>query len=321
MSILKKYKDKGLELFFDVLSSAIFPEEEVEKERKFILAEIREKQDDPMRICIETCDSLIYEKHPYGMTTLGTEKSIKKIKREDILDFYNKYVSGENLCLSIVGDIEPEEIASHVERLFQRQGNGNTENFPVPQEEMPSVKKKKKIIKKDIKQSSISIGFLGCNITGEEDYFPFVILNSVLNGMGSRLFIELRDIKGLAYVVFCYLTPGIENGSFKTYIATGPELEKEAINAMLYELEKLKTEGVLEEEVEKAKNMIKGRYQMNLQERAFARTVEAQHADFGAVEKGQGNVLDDRLLVVEPGYLQHGIDDLIWFVAHGNTSS
>jgi predicted Zn-dependent peptidase len=121
--------------------------------------------------------------------------------------------------------------------------------------------------KKDIRQSSISIGFLGPPVTSE-DYLSFIVLDAILNGMGSRLFIELRDIKGLAYAVFCYLESGIENGNFKSYIATGPDMEKEAIEGMLYELKRIKDEGVTEKELEKAKNMIKGGYEIALQERS-----------------------------------------------------
>jgi predicted Zn-dependent peptidase len=88
------------------------------------------------------------------------------------------------------------------------------------------------IEKKDIRQSSIAIGFLAPSVTSE-DYINFIVLNSILHGMGSRLFIELRDIQGLAYVIFCYLEHGIENGNFKAYIGTGPDMEEKAIKALL----------------------------------------------------------------------------------------
>ena len=268
MSILKKYKDRGMDLFFEVLTDPIFSEEEIEKERKFILAGIKEKKDDPLRTSIELCDSLIYEKHPYGMPTTGKKETVKNITRSDIAGFYKNYVHGENMYMAVVGDIEPDNIADKIEKLFKMEDSHGVKDFPVPEKEKASKKKKTKIVERDIKQSSICTGFLGCSILSP-DYFGFAVLNSVLNGMGSRLFIELRDIKGLAYVVFSYLNPGIENGSFKTYIATSPELEEAALEGMLLELEKIKAEGVTKEEVAKAKSVIKGRFEINLQERSF----------------------------------------------------
>jgi len=267
MSILKRYLNKGLEIFFDVLNNPIFPDEEIEKEKMFILSEIREKSDDPMRICMELCDSLVFKTHPYGMATTGTEKTVKNISRAHIVDYYQKYLVGDNMYISAVGDVETEELIKQIEKLFTKKSEVLPSEFPFLEPEKPSETKRRMIKKKDIRQSSISIGFLGPPVTSE-DYIPFIVLDSILNGMGSRLFMELRDIRGLAYAVFCYLESGIENGNFKSYIATGPELEKEAIKGMLHELKKIKEYGVTEKEVEKAKNMIKGGYEIALQERA-----------------------------------------------------
>lgn len=268
MSILEKYAEQGLEIFFDVLGNPSFLPEEMEKERSFILAEIREKKDEPIRCCLELCDSLIFNSHPYGMTVSGTEETVNKIKEKDIKNFYKKYVQSKNLYFSAVGDIDPHRIGTLLEKWFTKKSSQNIMDFPSPPPEIAPEEKKIAIQEKDIKQASISIGFLAPHILSE-DYYNFIILNSILNGMGSRLFIELRDIKGLAYVVFCYLDPGVGTGSFKTYIGTSPHLEKESTEGMLYELNKIKEQGVTEEEVEKAKNVIKGRYQINLQERSY----------------------------------------------------
>ncbi len=268
MSLLKRYLKDGLEIFFDVLNNPVFPEEEIEKEKVFTLAEIREKNDDPMRLSIELCDSLVFKNHPYGMSTTGDKKSISKIQREDLVNFYNKYIHGENFYISVVGDVSTEEIIYIIENSFSRKPTLDWHSVTGLPVEPPATSIRKSVKKRDIRQSSITTGFLGPEVTSE-DCLSFMVLNSILSGMGSRLFIELRDNKGLAYAVFCYLDYGMENSCFKTYIATGPNLEKEAIKGILYELKKVKDEGVFEHEVQKAKNVIKGKYQMNLQERIF----------------------------------------------------
>ena len=226
MAIIDRYFKEGLNIFLDVLTNPSFPENEIEKERAFILSDIREKYDDPMRICIEKCDSLIFKHHPYGMPVTGTEKTIKNIQRKDITDFYDNYVYGENLYISVVGNFNREDIIAEFERSIIGKGD-NTKKFPCPPEEEKPEEMSQSIEKKDIRQSSIAIGFLAPSVTSE-DYINFIVLNSILHGMGSRLFIELRDIQGLAYVIFCYLEHGIENGNFKAYIGTGPEMEEKA---------------------------------------------------------------------------------------------
>jgi len=279
MAIIDRYFKEGLNIFLDVLTNPSFPENEIEKERAFILSDIREKYDDPMRICIEKCDSLIFKHHPYGMPVTGTEKSIKNIQRKDIIDFYDNYVCGGNLYISVVGNFNREDIIAEFERSIIGKGD-NTKKFPCPPEEEKPEEMSQSIEKKDIRQSSIAIGFLAPSVTSE-DYINFIVLNSILHGMGSRLFIELRDIQGLAYVIFCYLEHGIENGNFKAYIGTGPEMEEKAIKALLRELEKVYEEGVTEEELQKAKNMIKGRYEITLQERMARATKYSSYEILG----------------------------------------
>ncbi len=279
MAIIDRYFKEGLNIFLDVLTNPSFPEYEIEKERIFILSDIREKYDDPMRMCIEKCDSLIFKHHPYGMPVTGTEKTIKNIQRKDIIDFYGNYVHGENLYISVVGNFNREDIISEFEHSIRGKGD-NTKDFPCPAGEEKPEKMKQSIKKKDIRQSSIAIGFLAPSVNSE-DYIDFIVLNSILHGMGSRLFIELRDIQGLAYVIFCYLEHGIENGSFKAYIGTGPEMEEKAIKALLRELEKVRDEGVTAEELRKAKNMIKGRYEITLQERIARATKYSSYEILG----------------------------------------
>jgi len=279
MAIIDRYLKEGLNIFLDVLTNPSFPEDEIEKERAFILSDIREKYDDPMRICIENCDSLIFKSHPCGMPVTGTEKTIKNIHKKDITDFYDNYVHGENLYISAVGNFNREDIITEFEHAFKRKAD-STKEFPCPAKEEAAKKMRKSIKKKDIRQSSIAIGFLGPSIESD-DYINFIVLNSILHGMGSRLFIELRDIQGLAYVIFCYLEHGMENGSFKAYIGTSPELEEKAIKALLWELEKVRNEGVTEEELRKAKNMIKGRYEIALQERIARATKYSSYEILG----------------------------------------
>ncbi|MEQ8189415.1 MAG: pitrilysin family protein [Candidatus Eremiobacterota bacterium] len=279
MAIIDRYLKEGLNIFLDVLNNPSFPENEIEKERTFILSDIREKYDDPMRMCIEKCDSMIFKNHPYGMPVTGTEKSIKNIRRQDIIEFYDNYVHGENLYISVVGNFNREDIIYEFEHAI-RGKNVNTKALPCPQKEEIPKKMRKSIKKKDIRQSSIAIGFLAPSVESE-DYINFIVLNSILHGMGSRLFIELRDIQGLAYVIFCYLEHGIENGSFKAYIGTSPEMEEKAIKALLRELEKVCDEGVTEEELQKAKNMIKGRYEITLQERIARATKYSSYEILG----------------------------------------
>ena len=100
----------------------------------------------------------------------------------------------------------------------------------------------------------------------EEDHYAIEVLNTIMSGMGGRLFLELRDKKSLAYTVTSFYTPGLEPGFLGVYIGTAPQKEEEAIHGMKEQLELLLKEGVSDEEIERAQNYLVGGFEIGLQE-------------------------------------------------------
>lgn len=253
----------GLGLMTDILLNPTFPETEVERIRKDIISDILSKKDYPLSQAFELFYKTIYKHHPYGHPLTGTLNTIKAIRREDILNWYNYIARPEHLVIAIVGDVNKDDIISYLKKRLK---NWRKKTKPLPKipPEPPISSPRKIYIKKEEKQTYIVLGFLGSPLRSEEN-ISMNIVETALSGQGGRLFYELRDKKALAYTVTAFRRPGLETGVFGIYMACAPEKLNYSIKEIFNELKKLKRKGLKRDEVKDAKQFIVGNFIMGLQ--------------------------------------------------------
>lgn len=268
MTLLSKDLEKGLDLFLDAVYNPAFYNNEVEKERQNIYAEIKESRDEILSYTLELCDKAVFDKHPYSFSIKGGESSLAAVNRSHLKKWHEKFYQPDNMIFSLVGDVEPYAAKTLLEKYLTQVKSANR-NHRVSAPAMVDVSKKDIIPKKiaeerEKRQLSLAIGFLAPGI-GDPDHVVFDVLNSILSGMGSRLFIELRDKKGLAYVVSSRYDATLKVGVFKTYIATSQEQEDVSREGLLEELFKLKKVLVSDNELKRAKSYMLGLYEISFQ--------------------------------------------------------
>lgn len=261
---LSRYFNDGIEIIADCLLNPTFPEYEMEKTRKEILADIKRQEDYLPGYTFKLFYKALYEKHPYRMPVIGIEKTVAGFKRKDISNHYKRLIVPQNMVISIVGDINKDEAVKKVEALF-----GGFNRKAKPLSDLPIEGKQSHIRKtgevKEKQQTHIALGFLGTTITSEAKY-PLSVLTEILSSQGGRLFIELRDKESLAYALSVFSREGVEPGVFAVYIGTAPDKKNKAINGILRELKKVVTEKVTDQELKRAKSALIGGYEMSLQE-------------------------------------------------------
>lgn len=269
---LSRFFDKGFEIFADCLQNPAFPEDEIEKARKEILAGIKSKEDYLPGWTFKIFNEILFEKHPYKMDVLGTEELIKNYKREDLLNFYEALIYPEGMVISIVGDINTKDVIEKAKELFRPVPEGLNQGFdrkvkpiPAPAYEKKQTAIRRKEVFKEKQQAHIAIGFLGTTIASQDKYI-LQVLSGIMSSQGGRLFIELRDKKALAYSVSAVQRDGIEPGFFAVYMGTSPDKINDAVNGILTELEKVVKHGVTDEEIKRAKSELIGNYEIGLQE-------------------------------------------------------
>lgn len=249
---------KAIELMEDVIKNSTF--EEFEKERAKLVGEISADLDSPKTIVMDKYARTLFGDHYYGNTVTKVLENIKNVTREDVIEAYHNILNNSKKSLAIVGALGSESVMAQVESSLgdlpeSVDGHSNIEK----PEEVTEVKKIE-TIRANLNQAHILKGW-SVPTYGEEDYPALILLNIILGscGLSSRLFLELRDKKGLAYVVRSTYETYKLAGNFMIYIATEPKNIDVSLEGFNAEIEKIKTIPVSEKELNDAKNNFVGK--------------------------------------------------------------
>jgi predicted Zn-dependent peptidase len=254
LSVLKKDINLGLTIFADVLRAPAFSPDKVELAKQKKLEGIRRQNDNPQSIAFREFRRALFDDGPRGR--VPTVETVSRIAREDMIAFHKQYFYPNNIIMGVSGDFKRDEIVQKLETLFKSWEPG-TLNFPGLA--LPAERQAKSVYyaQKDLPQSTIIMG----NFTADKthpDYFPFTVLNYVIGGGGftSRLMSEIRSNRGLAYSVGSIYRAETDYGLFATYCFTKSESTLESINLISGILEKVKNEGITQEELDLAKSSL-----------------------------------------------------------------
>lgn len=268
-----KSRAGSVETAFDILSdmvlNPVLSPEEIEREKGTIIQEIAMYEDTPMMKIGEVYEELAFSGNPLGRDTAGTSKSVKSIKKDDFVSYRKRYYHPENMLVTVAGGITENTVLKLVEKYFGKlktsfaKASADKQNFKSKQ-----TKPEVKIKNKKSEQAHFIIGFMGEG-RGYEGRFAQSILGSILGGgMSSRLFIEVRERRGLAYAVRTGMERYQETGYMGTYVGTDPGKVDEAISVVLeqhYGISNGKYP-ISKEELKKAKEFIKGHLALALED-------------------------------------------------------
>ncbi|OQX91846.1 MAG: hypothetical protein B6D58_05995 [candidate division Zixibacteria bacterium 4484_95] len=254
--------EESFALFAQVILNPSFTEEEIEKEKKDLIASINRQKDSMGSYPVELCQQALFENHPYGLPSLGDVNAIKKISRADLVNKHRKSVVTGNVVIVFAGDITFDEAIRLAPKHLGRMNVG--ERLPMPKSEVKLSSIHSKTVRRDRAQSAQAIGILTCSYSSP-DYEPLKVLQNVASGMGGRLWTEVRDKRSLAYSVYGYQGSGALAGAFICYIATSPENAEKARELTLEVISGFKDEPVSPDELEMSKNYVRGSWAIYLQ--------------------------------------------------------
>ncbi len=267
LRVLKKDLDKGLDLFFDVLTQPSFPGEEVQREIEKTLAFIQSAEDQPGEVAEKEFQKNLFPKNPYGHPVEGTKESLPQLKREAILHFYETYYRPNNAILTLTGDMTPDEVKTKLQPRLEKWPAGEVpkESFTAASASGPKTVK----IDRAITQSNVIIGQAGVS-RENPDFYALNVMNYILGGGGfsSRITQEIRNKRGLAYVADSFFDPGKYPGSFQIVLQTKNASAREAISLSLQQMEAIRKEPVSEKELEGAQKYLIGSFPMRFDTQA-----------------------------------------------------
>jgi len=256
----KNEYDLTLELLKELITNATFDEYEIEKTRNNILQSIKQSEDKPLSIAIETFKSKIYNDSAYDNSIYSLKKSLSSITQEDIFDFYDNLFNSENIVISINGNVDKDKTIDSFTDMFKLR---DVKPFVYGDYQIENLEVSQTITKKVPKTNTawVILGWQTDGLTNVKEVATLEIINSILGtGMDSRLFKNLRGEEGLAYQIGSGYSPNVLKGHFLTYIGTNPKNKDLAVEKMLNEIEIIKTKFVTNKELQEAKDKILGHF-------------------------------------------------------------
>jgi predicted Zn-dependent peptidase len=257
------HADTALDVIADLFLHQKLEQEEIDREKGTILQEINMYEDKPSSRVGEHFDELLYGDHPAGWRILGPKENIKSFKRADFVRFLRKMYTGSNVVIGVAGKFDEKAILKGIEERFDVLAEGKKPSFKKISERQKSPALF--IGKKKTDQTHFLLGVRAYEAE-HEDRYPLAVLSTILGGgMSSRLFIQVRERRGLAYHVSTGTDALHDAGSLATQCGVEHENLEKTIGVILDEYRKIAAEKVEDEELSRAKEYIKGRLAMGLE--------------------------------------------------------
>jgi zinc protease len=286
---LKETFAEGLDLYMEILLDPAFPEVEVAREKADQLREIEALKENRFQFTMQHFLRTFYGRHPYNHLSIGTRDGLASVTRDDLLAFHQTLLRPEQAVYVVVGDITAEEVLT----LWHRVGPVVTSDTPQPRPEpaLPEWSEAvSQVIEMDGQQTHIVWGFP--TVSGRDhDRYALHVLDTILGGMGGRLFTELRDQKSLAYTVTSFDAYPRDPGFLALYIGCSPEKETEALSEFERVVQELHSSGVTPEELERAQTYLEGALDIGLQSTSQRTAVYGM----GMLQQGKWNAYQEYL--------------------------
>ena len=264
LQTLTENKDEVFELARLAMTEPRFDESAMKRVRAQILAGLKYDENDPATVASVAWDRLAFHDHPYGRPIKGTPESIAAMTTQDLHDYVRRVFARDQLVVTAVGDITPEELGKALDTLFG--GLPEKSDLRPVADAKPPLGPAREVIKMDVPQSVAQFGFRGIP-RSDDDFIPAYILNYIVGGGGfsSRLMEEVREKRGLAYSVASNLFPYRHGSVFIGNVATKNEAVGQSLQVIQSELEQVAKEGLSADQLDAAKAYLTGAYALRFE--------------------------------------------------------
>ena len=261
--VAQPYFEDSLALLFDIFRNSLYEPDSIEKERHVIFEELGMINDYPGYKVEALIDEMLWPGHPLGRDIGGTRESVGGITRDMILNFVSAYYTPDNIVVSVAGNVSHEDVVAQVERLSEGwEAGGCNEWTPYlgSQSEAQSHVEYRKT-----EQAHLSVALPGVSLTHPQRYALDLLSVALGEGMSSRLFVEIREKRGLAYDVHSEVSHFSDTGAIIVSAGVDPKRVYDAVQTILEQVGALR-DGVPEEELEKAKHLSGGRLMLRMED-------------------------------------------------------
>jgi predicted Zn-dependent peptidase len=264
IKVLDEHLPMAVDLLSDIVMNPNFAVEDLDKEKKVILEEIKMVEDTPDDLVHELFTQHFWEGHALGRPILGSKESVESLTAEILREYFRRSYVAPNLIVSAAGNVEHAHVRDLIARAFQKLPSTRA----AFEDETPRVQPQVIVRSKELEQSHVVLGTNSYPQNHADRYVSY-IMNTVLGGsMSSRLFQNVREKRGLAYAVFSGLSAYRDAGNITIYAGCANEAVPEVVDLCVEELRGLKQAPVPDAELRRAKDHLKGSLMLSLENTA-----------------------------------------------------
>ena len=260
--VLDEYAELGIDVLADLVQFPLFPEKEIEKEKKVVLEELKNAEDDPDDLIHDYFETNLYSGHTLRFPVLGSARNVSSFGRKDLVNYVHERYAADNIVVAAAGNLSHEKLVELVEKYFtqRRKSSRRTSGGKVLRS-----RKKLQEFRKPIQQAHICTGTIGYSVHSKHR-FPSLVLNTLLgDGMSSRLFQNIRERYGFAYSIYSFLNMLRDTGSFGVYIGTDKKHIQKSLDLIFAEMRGLTKKPIPKAELERTKAQLKGNMLLGLE--------------------------------------------------------
>ena len=254
---------QGLALMHELVTQSTFPDPELAIQRQLILKELQAQDDEIFDVGGRLLRRTLFEHHPYRFNPLGSKETVNRFTRDDCVNFAKRWVATSNMVVTVFGDVEASAVKEQIDRSFGKI-LATGESWPATLTEEPLAGVREMTHHMDREQVLIMLGFRGSSYTATDRY-AVDLMTAILSGMAGRLFQAVREEHGLSYTLGAVHVAGWDPGYLVIYAATRPSEQPRVLEVLDEELQRTRTEGFTQEEVDQAKRYLIGLHRLDVQ--------------------------------------------------------
>ena len=274
--------ERAFDVMGDMLRGSVFDPIEIDKERNVIVEEIRGIEDTPDDLIHDIIDDLVWSGQSVGRAVIGSEETVRRTTRQQLIDYLQSQYRPDRIVISAAGDVDHQHVLELTERYCGDLAPSDVDTFVKTRcgQDGPRTR----VVQRPTNEAHLCLGLPALPYTDERRYTQDMIDAILSSGMSSRLFREIRERMGLAYEVYSYFREYADVGQGVVYAGIDPQRTVETVRAVLREFTKLRGERVSADELNRTKELRKGRIEMGLEDsRSVAGWIGSQELIFGDI--------------------------------------
>ncbi|MFC1606335.1 M16 family metallopeptidase [Candidatus Latescibacterota bacterium] len=272
--------EKSLEILYDIIQNPTFPGDAVDLQKNLQVRNILMRKDQALYHAVDLMVEAHYGEHPFHKPRYGYRETVMKFTVDDLKRKYRGMYVPNNMVVSVVGNFDESELMKNLESTLGTLPRGVAPQR-VPGEFVIRTEPYEKTETREAAANWFALGWLSPELD-HDDYYAMEVLDSITGGsMNSRLFVAIRDERGLAYQVSSFTNARMESGIFVAYVGTKPESYEQAKSVLIDEVRKMGQEKATDEELQNAKNYLRGMNIMGMESNSGQASQYAHHEIVG----------------------------------------